>query len=126
MKTLTKKIYRLEISSRKGHFNLCSTEESISCHIAIYKNDEKFLYTNLTIDYEYNPDIAYAEDAIEILEECFRKMFIDTSMEEKQKLLSFIKSHKKSLDDGSKKYRIRQLEKQIIEKQQEILKLKNL
>lgn len=85
---------RLEISSRTGRFNLCSNEENVSCHICVYDDENnKIKYTNLRLDSEENPEIAYVEDAVYLLDECFKRMFIDTSREEKKDLLQFLKDN---------------------------------
>lgn len=117
---------RLEIRSRTGRFNLCSDEQSVSCHIAVYENDNQTLSTNLTLEYEENPSIAYADDAIYLLEECFKKMWIDTSRDEKKVLLKFIKKHKKELDYGSVQHRIKVLKNEIKTRRNEIKSLSNL
>lgn len=112
---------RLEISSRTGRFNLCSNEESVSCHIAVIDDENKrILSTNLILENEENPKIAYVEDAVYLLEEDIRKMFIDTSKAEKEELLRFIKENETEIDKGSKKYRINVLNNQIQRYQEEI------
>lgn len=115
---------RLEISSRTGRFNLCSNEENVSCHICVYDDENnKIKYTNLRLDSEENPGIAYVEDAVYLLDECFKRMFIDTSREEKKDLLQFLKDNEEEIDKGSRKYRIEVLNKKIKKYQDEIGRL---
>lgn len=104
---------RLEIKSRTGRFNLLGDEVSISYNICVYENDEAIMSTNLTLDHEENPGTAFAENAIYLLEECLEHMFIDTTRDEKKKLLAFIKKNREGLDFGSKQFRIKALKSQI-------------
>lgn len=117
---------RLTISSRTGKFNLCSDEEQVSCHVAVFDDkNNKIKSTNFRLDYEENPDVAYVEDAIYLLDECFKKMWIDTSRQEKQELLQFLKDNQEEIDKGSKKYRVEMLNKKIANYQEEINRLTN-
>lgn len=112
---------RLEISSRTGRFNLCSNDESVSCHIAVFDDEgKKIKYTNLRIDYEENPKLPSVDDAIYLLDECFKRMFIDTSRKEKEELLSFLKQNQEKIDEGTKLHRIEYLKKQIGKMNEEI------
>ena len=114
---------RLQIKSRTGKFNLLSDEESISCNISVFDGNERIMGTNITLDYEENPTIPYVDDAIYLLEQCFKKMFIDTSRKDKEELLSFLKAHKKEIDAGSVFYRQCELIKKIESLSSELEKL---
>ena len=117
---------RLTITSRTGHFNYCDpSEKSISCLITIFEGNDVFMSTSLKLDYEENPTIAYAEDAIYLLEECIKKMWIDTSREKKEEMLKFLKENGEDIDEGSKKYRVEILKSQIKKAREEIKRLTN-
>lgn len=110
---------RLEISSRTGRFNMCSNEESISCNICVYKDDGTRTSTNLTLESEENPKISFVEDAVYLLEDCIKRMWIDTSRGEKEALVKFLKENEDEINKGSKLHRIEVIEKQINSLQKE-------
>lgn len=112
---------KLKISSRTGRFDLCSYEESVSCNICVYDNENKRIKSaNLSIENEENPEMAYVEDAIYLLEEDFKKMWIDTSRKEKEELLQFLKENEEEIDKGTKLHRIETLNNKITRLQEEI------
>ncbi len=124
---MKEKTLRLSITSRTGNFNFMNPQEqSVSCHIAVFENDVKKLSTNITINYEENPLVAYSETAIELLEECIKKMFIDTSRKEKEKLLKFIKQNYKEIDRGSILYYLNDLKDKKRKLNLEIKRIKAL
>lgn len=117
---------RLTIQTNRGRYNLMSDEESISCRIAIYDNEELIHGTSLTLDYESDwrcPDVS---EAIELLEECVKKMFIDTSRSKKEEMIRFLRENEEEIDKGTRKHRIEVLKKKREQIDSEIASLQSL
>ena len=115
---------RLEISSRKGKFNWCSDEDEISCHIAVYGDDGVKKYsTNLRTEYMENPELPLVNEAINLLQDCIDRMFVDTSRKKKKELLKFISENEAEIDKGSKEHRVTSLKNEIKKAQDEIVRL---
>lgn len=121
--------YYLTIQSRTGHFNWANpSEEYTSTVIALKdsKTDKTFLSTSLRTEYDESESVPEVEKAICLLEDCIKKMFIDTSRQEKEKLLALLKENQEKIDEQTILHRIKVLKKEIKQKQNEVKSLKEL
>jgi len=111
---------RIEYTSRTGRFNFLNpTEESISCHLAVFNElNEKIKHTNFRPEYEENGDSV--EDAIYLLEEADRKVLYSSSQKEWKEMISFLKENQEEIEKGNKEWKIVKI-KQKIEKWQKEL-----
>ncbi len=115
---------RLTIRSSTGCFNYCNPkEESVRCHIAILKGGKQIYGTSVTMEYEENPSLPTVDMAMEILEECIKKMWVDTSRGKKEEMLRFLKKHREEINKGTTSHRIKQLKEKKKEIQKEINEL---
>ena len=115
---------RLESKSRTGRFNLCSDEETVSCHIAVY-DDENNKIKSVNIHPEYEEDGNDVENAIYLLEEADRKVLYATNQKEWKEMIGFLKENQEKIEDGNKAYRIIQIKKAIQKLEDELLTLNN-
>lgn len=104
---------RLEYKSRTGKFNFANpSEESVSCHIAIYDNDgNKIKSTNVHPEYEEEGNDV--DDAIYLLEESDKKVMYSSYQKEWREMIGFLKEHQEEIEEGNRQYRIQKIKKQI-------------
>ena len=123
---------RLQISSRKGHFNFANpSEESISTSIKVYDdNGEIVNYTSIKTDYEMDlSDIdqeAPGEYVADLIEDYQKRLWLSTSREKDLDFAKWLREHNEEIINGNRKYRIEQLKKEKEKIEKELKTLESL
>lgn len=102
----------LKASSRWGRYNICDpSKESCSISFSIKGENEKRISVNLdrpTIEPE---DYIDAEDAIYVLEEWIKGIWVSSQKNEVEEFKKFLEDNKEKINEGNKIALIEELKK---------------
>src|ERR1035437_2819100 len=119
-----KNIYRLQINSRLGHFNLMDTsEESIRTAFNLYKNDIRIGYASIETEYEIDEGNFESKligiQCAEAIEEYEKKLWISSNRGEALEFAKLLRKKNNAIVRGNREYDIKILlaKKESIEKQ---------
>jgi hypothetical protein len=101
---------RLQYSTRKGRFYIGSSEETYSCHIAVYDDDnKKLISTNITTEYEVDGNDP--EEIMDEIQDAIKRYW--TTGDDRKDCWQFILDHKEEIELGNDEYELSQVLKQI-------------
>jgi hypothetical protein len=99
---------RIQVTSRRGHYNFANpNEESVATQIAIYEEDNKISYVNITTSEELSQNDNNPDYLAELILGHLDRLLYCSNEKELKDMVYFLRNNSDELKEGNRQYKLK-------------------